>query len=127
MSEAVQYLTKEVVKNLNDCIVVLDTETTGFSKYKDRIVEFGALKLKQGHVIDEMNVLITVTVNSSSFFFLCFIFSCEKIGSFDNFEYSAISAFLFLTKLSSDCKTASIDDNISSIISFEDFFSLYFS
>ena len=58
MSEAVQYLTKEVVKNLNDCIVVLDTETTGFSKYKDRIVEFGALKLKQGHVIDEMNVLI---------------------------------------------------------------------
>ena len=58
MSEAVQYLTKEVVKNLNDCIVVLDTETTGFSKYKDRIVEFGALKLKQGRVIDEMNVLI---------------------------------------------------------------------
>ena len=60
MSEAVQYLTKEVVKNLNDCIVVLDTETTGFSKYKDRIVEFGALKLKQGHVIDEMNVLINL-------------------------------------------------------------------
>ena len=44
MSEAVQYLTKEVVKNLNDCIVVLDTETTGFSKYKDRSVEFGELK-----------------------------------------------------------------------------------
>lgn len=58
MSESVKYLTKEVVKELNDCIVVLDTETTGFSKYKDRVVEFGAMKLKKGKVIDELSFLI---------------------------------------------------------------------
>ena len=38
--------------------VFFDTETTGFSRYNDRIVEFGALKLKNGIVVDK-----PVTVN----------------------------------------------------------------
>ena len=49
MSEAVQFFTKEVVKELNKTIVVLDTETTGFSQYNDRIIEFGAIKLINGN------------------------------------------------------------------------------
>lgn len=58
MTSSVPYLTKEVIKELNKTIVVLDTETTGFSPYNDRIIEFGAIKLVNGREIERMNVLI---------------------------------------------------------------------
>lgn len=57
-SKSVEHLTKDVVRELNNTIVVLDTETTGFSQYKDRIVEFGAIKLVGGKPVDSMSVLI---------------------------------------------------------------------
>lgn len=58
LSTSVKYLTKDVVKELNNTIVVLDTETTGFSPYNDRIVEFGAIKLIGGKHVENMSVLI---------------------------------------------------------------------
>lgn len=58
MSKSVEYLTKDIVKELNETIVVLDTETTGFSPYNDRIVEFGAIKLINGKKVDSMSILI---------------------------------------------------------------------
>ena len=58
MSKSVEFLTKDVVKKLNNTIVVLDTETTGFSQYRDRIVEFGAIKLINGREVDSMSILI---------------------------------------------------------------------
>ena len=58
VSKSVEKLTKGIVAELNDTIVVLDTETTGFSQYKDRIVEFGAIKLTGGKVVDTMSILI---------------------------------------------------------------------
>lgn len=58
MSRRVSMINKGVIKELNDTIVVLDVETTGFSKYKDRIVELGAIKLQNGRKIDELNILI---------------------------------------------------------------------
>lgn len=61
MSSPIIRLDKEIVKELNGCIVVLDTETTGFSKYKDRIVEFGAIKLIQGKPVDTIEFLINPT------------------------------------------------------------------
>ena len=57
-SKGVQSLTKDVIKELNNTIVVLDTETTGFSQYNDRIVEFGAIKLVGGKPVDSMSILI---------------------------------------------------------------------
>lgn len=68
MSEAVQFFTKEVVKELNKTIVVLDTETTGFSQYNDRIIEFGAIKLINGREVDSMSVLMNpqIPIPSSS-------------------------------------------------------------
>lgn len=50
--------TKRTVEELNDTIVILDLETTGFSKYNDRIVEFGAIKMKNSKIVEEMSVLI---------------------------------------------------------------------
>ena len=58
MSKGVEFLTKDVVRELNNTIIVLDTETTGFSQYRDRIVEFGAIKLVNGREVDSMSILI---------------------------------------------------------------------
>jgi DNA polymerase III epsilon subunit family exonuclease len=58
LSKSVEFLTKDVVRELNNTIVVLDTETTGFSQYRDRIVEFGAIKLVNGKQVDSMSILI---------------------------------------------------------------------
>lgn len=58
MSQQVSMINKDVIRELNDIIVVLDVETTGFSKYKDRIVELGAIKLEKGRKIGELNLLI---------------------------------------------------------------------
>ena len=61
MNKKVEHLTKDVINRMNNTIVVFDTETTGFSRYNDRIVEFGALKLKNGIVIDQLEFLINPT------------------------------------------------------------------
>lgn len=39
-------------------LVVFDTETTGFSATKDRIVEIGAIKIRNGEIVEERNWLI---------------------------------------------------------------------
>lgn len=39
-------------------LVVFDTETTGFSSTKDRIVEIGAIKIKNGEIVEERNWII---------------------------------------------------------------------
>ena len=61
MNKKVEHLTKDVINRMNNTIVVFDTDTTGFSRYNDRIVEFGALKLKYGIVIDQLEFLINPT------------------------------------------------------------------
>lgn len=38
--------------------VVLDLETTGLSPARDRIIEFGAIKVQDGQEVDELHVLI---------------------------------------------------------------------
>lgn len=37
---------------------VIDIETTGLSKYRDKIIEIGCIKVKNHMIVDEMNVLI---------------------------------------------------------------------
>ncbi|WP_300408074.1 PolC-type DNA polymerase III [Lagierella sp.] len=46
----------------NDSFVVFDIETTGFSKVRDRIIEIGAVKVKDGKIVDEFNQLINPNV-----------------------------------------------------------------
>ena len=51
-------ITKSVLEDLNKTIVVLDVETTGFHRQRDRIIEFGAIKLSGGNIVDKMSILI---------------------------------------------------------------------
>jgi len=43
---------------LNQEFVVFDTETTGFTPYSDQIIEIGAVKIKNGEIIDRFDELI---------------------------------------------------------------------
>ena len=43
---------------LNQEYVVFDTETTGFTPYKDQIIEIGAVKIKNGIITDRFDELI---------------------------------------------------------------------
>ncbi len=39
-------------------IVVLDFETTGLNTRRDRVIEIGAVKLENGHVVDSLNLFV---------------------------------------------------------------------
>ena len=56
--EKVRMLTDTVLDRLDGPVVVLDTETTGFNAYKDRIIEFAAVKLLRGREVEHMSELI---------------------------------------------------------------------
>lgn len=54
---------KEIVVNprgqsLSDTYVVFDIETTGFGPVKDRIIEIGAVKVREGVVVDKFSTFI---------------------------------------------------------------------
>lgn len=58
---------KEIVQNvkgqsLNDIFVVFDIETTGFSPIKNRIIEIGAVKIKNGEVIERFSTFVNPQV-----------------------------------------------------------------
>ncbi len=45
-----------------DDYVVFDLETTGVSKTKDQIVEIGAIKVKDGKVVDELSMFVNPNI-----------------------------------------------------------------
>ncbi len=54
---------KKIVNNdrgqtLNDTFVVFDLETTGISAIKDKIIEIGAVKIKDGEIIDRFSSFV---------------------------------------------------------------------
>lgn len=96
LSEAIQFLTKDIVKELNKTIVVLDTETTGFSQYNDRIIEFGAIKLVGGREVDSMSVLMNpcmcIPSRSTEIHGICDSMVCDKPT--ESFYAPKISEFI---------------------------------
>ncbi|QEK13623.1 PolC-type DNA polymerase III [Crassaminicella thermophila] len=45
-------------KSINQCYVVFDIETTGLSSKNDKITEIGAVKIKNGDIIDRFTALV---------------------------------------------------------------------
>ncbi len=44
--------------SLDSTIIVLDFETTGLNTRRDRVIEIGAVKLENGHVVDSLNMFV---------------------------------------------------------------------
>lgn len=57
LNNARQYKGQSIIETLNDYIVV-DIETTGLDPYFDDIIEIGALKIKNGKIVDKFEQLI---------------------------------------------------------------------
>lgn len=58
-------LTKDIIKKLNTKFIAFDTETTGFSPYKDRIIELGAVEFIDGKNTKIFNSLVKTDVKNS--------------------------------------------------------------
>ncbi len=49
-------------QGLTDGVVVFDTETTGFYPHKDKIIEIGAVKIKDGEIVDRFSAFVNPEV-----------------------------------------------------------------
>lgn len=58
-------LTKDIIRELNTKFIAFDTETTGFSPYKDRIIELGAVEFINGKDTKNFNSLVKTDVKNS--------------------------------------------------------------
>lgn len=58
-------LFKEIIKELNKKFIAFDTETTGFSPYKDRIIELGAVLFINNKETAYFNSLVKTDVKNS--------------------------------------------------------------
>ena len=55
---AVPALTGECSRSLDDEFICFDVETTGLSPNTDRLTEIGAVKLKNGEIIESFNTFV---------------------------------------------------------------------
>ncbi len=58
----------KIIKNddyveTKDSFVVFDVETTGFSNLNDKIIEIGAVKIKNGEIVDSFGTLVNPGIN----------------------------------------------------------------
>ena len=58
VDDTVKIVTNGKDQSLKDTYVVFDIETTGFSAIEDRIIEIGAVKVKNGEIIDRFSTFI---------------------------------------------------------------------
>lgn len=57
------YYSAEILSSWDNDYVAIDTETTGFSPTQDKLIEFAALKVKDGKVVDSYSTLINPGLN----------------------------------------------------------------
>ncbi|ABK61332.1 DNA polymerase III, alpha subunit, Gram-positive type [Clostridium novyi NT] len=58
VNDGVPIATNVKNQNIDDTFVVFDLETTGFSSQYDKIIEFGAVKIKNGNIIDSFSAFV---------------------------------------------------------------------
>ncbi|NLC32750.1 MAG: PolC-type DNA polymerase III, partial [Clostridiales bacterium] len=58
MMDSIPIVRRELDQPIDDMIVVLDFETTGLNPKTDRIIEIGAVKLKEGKVVDSYSQMV---------------------------------------------------------------------
>ena len=63
VDDGVPIATNADSKKLEDTFIVFDLETTGFSSTNDKIIEIGAVKIKDGLVIDEFSHFINPKIS----------------------------------------------------------------
>ncbi|MFD3156560.1 PolC-type DNA polymerase III [Haloimpatiens sp. FM7330] len=63
VDDGVPIVIKPENKTVDDIFVVFDIETTGFSSENDKIIEIGAVKIKNGKIIESFNEFVNPGVN----------------------------------------------------------------
>ncbi|KOC37248.1 exonuclease domain-containing protein, partial [Clostridium botulinum] len=58
VNDGVPIVTNVREQTINDTFVVFDLETTGFSSAYDKIIEIGAVKIKNGNIIDSFSTFV---------------------------------------------------------------------
>ncbi len=58
VNDDVSVLTGSTDKAFDDEYIVFDLETTGFSAEKDRVIEIGAVKVKNSEIVDKFNIFV---------------------------------------------------------------------
>lgn len=63
VDDGIPIVVNEKGQTLNDTFVVFDIETTGLSPENDKIIEIGAVKIKNGNIIDSFNEFVNPKIN----------------------------------------------------------------
>lgn len=99
-------LFKEIITELNKKFIAFDTETTGFSPYKDRIIELGAVLFINNKETTHFNSLVKTDVKNSYQAYKvnkiseemlenCFILECQEILNENDYKVSIVDIYNF--------------------------------
>ena len=112
-------LTKSVIEQLNDRFISLDTETTGLSKNKDRLLEIGAVLFEKGKPVKRFQTFVNAGIAINPYAQAVNGISEKMIISAPN-EKTSISMLLDFINEAVNGKTIVVGHNLKFDIGFLD-------